>query len=308
VTTVEIIVLALMLDALLGEPETIWSRVPHPAVLMGRVIDRTDQALNRGNLRVINGLIAVIVLVFGAGLLGVLIVWLPLSDLWQLIIATILLAHRSLMDHVRAVAVALGVSVDEGRRTVAMIVGRDTGEMDQADVARAAIESAAENFSDGVIAPVFWFVLFGAPGLLIYKVVNTADSMIGYKTAKYQEFGMAAARLDDLMNWIPARLSAGLIWLVGRKRAIWADITSEAVLHRSPNAGWPEAAVAHVLDLALSGPRRYDGALTDDPFVNGMGKRALDADDIGDVIGLLWRCWAVMLGGFVAIALLIVSF
>lgn len=282
---------AMALDAVMGEPRWIWSRVPHPAVLMGRVIDWCDQRFNIFP-QWHNGVLVVMGLVAGAGLLGVIIESLPLGWLWSLIGGAILLAQRSLVSHVQAVADGLRYGVGEGRRAVAMIVGRDTSGMDEPAVARAAIESAAENFSDGVIAPAFWFLVGGLPGILIYKVVNTADSMIGYRTPRHEDFGWAAARLDDVLNWVPARITAGLIAL-----AFWSEravdvIRQDARLHRSPNAGWPEAAMAGVLDVALSGPRSYHGETRDFPWVNGSGAREIGVSEVDASVAVLWRVWA----------------
>ncbi|RMH42828.1 MAG: cobalamin biosynthesis protein CobD, partial [Alphaproteobacteria bacterium] len=203
-----------------------------------------------------------------------------------------------------AVADALRLSVGDGRVAVARIVGRDTATLDRAGVARAAIESAAENFSDGVVAPVFWLLVGGLPGLVAYKAVNTADSMIGYRTPRHEAFGWAAARLDDAMNWVPARLAAVLLALVGGWRARWADMRRDAGHHRSPNAGWPEAAMAGALGVALAGPRSYQGTLTDDPFVNPKGRRDAGAEDVDRAVSLLWRAWLVLLGAIALAAAL----
>ena len=284
---------AMALDAVMGEPRWLWSRVPHPAVLMGRLIGWADIRFNTGP-RWHNGVLVVMGLVAGAALLGVVIEALPLGWLWSLIGGAILLAQKSLVQHVQAVADGLRYGVGEGRRAVAMIVGRDTRDMDEPAVARAAIESAAENFSDGVIAPAFWFLVGGLPGILVYKIVNTADSMIGYRTPRHEDFGWAAARLDDVLNWVPARITAGLIAL-----AFWSEravdvVRQDAGLHRSPNAGWPEAAMAGVLDVALSGPRSYHGETRDFPWVNGSGDRDIGVTQIEQAIGVLWRVWAVV--------------
>jgi len=205
---------ALLIDAALGEPRWLWSRWPHPAVLMGRAVAALDRGLNTGGLRRAKGALATAVLGLGALALGGLVAALPLGPLWEVLAAAVLLAQKSLAEHVAAVAQGLRYGLAEGRRAVARIVGRDPATLDEAGVARAAIESAAENFSDGVAAPAFWFLLGGLPGVLLYKVTNTADSMIGYRTARHADFGWAAARFDDLLNWVPARLSAGLIALV----------------------------------------------------------------------------------------------
>ena len=285
---------ALLLDGVMGEPKWLWSRVAHPAVLMGRLIGWCDTRFNDGTRA--RGALVLAALVLAAGLAGWLIAALPLGWLWSMLLAAILLAQRSLVTHVRAVADGLRYGVNPGRRAVAMIVGRDTSALDESGVARAAIESAAENFSDGVVAPAFWFLVAGLPGILIYKLVNTADSMIGYRTPRHEAFGWAAARLDDVLNYIPARLTAGLIAL-----AFWSaravDVTlQDARLHRSPNAGWPEAAMAGVLDVALSGPRSYHGEMREFPFVNAGGEREIGVAEIEAAIAVLWRVWWVILG------------
>ncbi|MDO9524313.1 MAG: CobD/CbiB family cobalamin biosynthesis protein, partial [Gemmobacter sp.] len=199
------------------------------------------------------------------------------------------------VDHVRAVATALRSSLADGKRAVAQIVGRDTASLDQPAVARAAIESAAENLSDGVIAPAFWFLIAGLPGILIYKAVNTADSMIGHRTPRHEAFGWAAARLDDVLNWVPARLTAGLIALVHGRPDARRVIFRDAPRHRSPNAGWPEAAMAACLGIAVSGPRSYHGQMRDEPFVHPEGRRDAGPHDIDRAVGALWRTWAALL-------------
>ena len=287
------LVIAMLLDAALGEPRWLWSRLPHPAVLMGRLIGWCDARFNRGPSRRLAGVATMVALAAGAILLGLAITAIP-GRIADIVVLAILLAQRSLADHVAAVAEGLRQSLAEGRRKVAMIVGRDTDGMDASAVARSAIESAAENLSDGVTAPVFWFIVGGVPGLLLYKITNTADSMIGYRTPRHEAFGWAAARFDDLLNLVPARLTAAMIWLVtGRQGA--SQIMREAPLHRSPNAGWPEAAMAQGLGIALSGPRSYDGEIKDYPFVNGSGRRNLTAEDIDAATHVLWQVWAVML-------------
>ena len=240
-----ILALALILDALFGEPRWLWDRILHPAVLMGRAIELGDNWLNRGMAQRLSGVILMLLLVLAA--LGLGLLFQSLGWLAEVVLTAILLAHRSLVDHVKAVARALRVSLGDGQKSVAMIVGRDTSNLTQEDVSRAAIESAAENFSDGVVAPAFWFLIGGLPGLFIYKITNTADSMIGYRTPRHEAFGWAAARLDDLLNLIPARLTAALLALVFGQLGSWRDVRTDARLHRSPNAGWPEAAMARGL-------------------------------------------------------------
>ncbi|NCO87651.1 MAG: cobalamin biosynthesis protein [Rhodobacterales bacterium] len=286
------VILAMLLDAVLGEPRWLWDRAPHPAVLMGRAIGWLDTRLNRGAQKRLAGVLALVLLLAGAWLTGALLEAL-FGILAEVVVGAILLAQRSLVQHVAAVADALRLSVGDGRRSVAMIVGRDTATMDGPAVARAAIESAAENFSDGVIAPLFWFLTFGLPGLMIYKVANTADSMIGHRTARHEEFGWAAARFDDLLNLIPARLTALLIWLARPRLADWPGLIADARRHRSPNAGWPEAAMARVLGVALSGPRSYGGQMRDFAHVHPEGRHDSGADDIDAAVRVLWRTWAI---------------
>jgi len=297
------LVLAMILDALFGEPKWLWSRLPHPAVLMGRAVGWLDARLNNNTRG--NGIATVSVLVIGAVVLG-LALW-ALPGWWaEALVGATLLAQKSLVEHVQRVGDASRLSVGDARRAVAMIVGRDVRDMDGPAVARGAIESAAENLSDGVIAPVFWFAVAGLPGLLIYKVVNTADSMIGYRNEKYENFGWAAARLDDVLNWIPARLTAGIIWLIASTKAPWRTIRRDASLHRSPNAGWPEAAMAAALDVSLSGPRSYDGEMQFFEWVHPQGRKDAGPDDIDAAISILWKAWGVAL--VIAVVLIALPF
>ena len=298
-----VLILALLLDAIFGEPRAIWDRAPHPAVLMGRLVAALEERFNRGTDLKAKGLGVALVLVAIGLALGWLIEALPDAGLVEIVVLAILLAQKSLVDHVRAVAKGLRRSLADGRAAVAMIVGRDTAQMTGPDVARAAIESAAENLSDGVVAPVFWYLVLGLPGIIAYKLVNTADSMIGHMTPRYREFGWASARLDDLLNLIPARLTALLIALTHG----WLDpapILRDAPKHRSPNAGWPEAAMAPVLNVALSGPRSYHGQRKEYPWVWPEGRRDAGPDDIDAAADVLWRVWAVLL----ALAILIAIF
>jgi adenosylcobinamide-phosphate synthase len=296
-----ILTLALLCDAVLGEPKLIWDRLPHPAVLMGRLVGHLDRRFNRGKHLKRKGVGAVAALVVIGLLTGWLIHVLPDFGIVEIIVLAILLAQKSLVEHVRAVASGLRRSLPEGRAAVAMIVGRDTTDMAGPDVARAAIESAAENLSDGVVAPVFWYLILGLPGIVAYKLVNTADSMIGHMTPRYREFGWASARLDDVLNLIPARLTALLIALTHG----WIDpkpVLRDAPKHRSPNAGWPEAALAPVLNVALSGPRSYHGQRKDFPWVWPEGRRDPGPDDIDAAADALWRVWAALLAFAVLIA------
>jgi adenosylcobinamide-phosphate synthase len=294
-TTILILLLALVADAYFGDPQEVWERIPHPVVLAGRLIGFLDRRLNRSQKRN-EGTKAVAILVFVAGLAGLaihLLAWFhPMGILLEIAMVTALLAQRSLYHHVNAVALAFREGgLDAAQDAVSHIVGRDPEKLDKAGVCRAAIETTAENFSDGVVAPAFWYLFAGLPGMMIYKAVNTADSMIGHHTPRYEEFGWAAARLDDLMNHVPARISAALIWIAallpgydstGATRAVRED----APLHRSPNAGWPEAAMAGALGLALAGPRHYESGEVEDAWMNRKGNRDATQDDIRNALAV----------------------
>ena len=292
-STAALLSFAIILDAIFGEPKWLWNKVPHPAVLMGNLIKWCDEHYNSGENAKLNGVLTILALMTGAALLGYIISL--FGGIVTILVTAILLAQKSLVQHVQQVADALRISLAEGRQKVAMIVGRDTAQMDQPAVARGAIESAAENLSDGVIAPAFWFLIGGLPGLMIYKVVNTADSMIGYKTERHADFGWASARFDDLLNLIPARITAALIALPAGVHGQWRDIISDAKLHRSPNAGWPEAAMARAIDIALSGPRAYEGQMQDFPFVHPAGKQFAGPSDIDAACSMLWKAWGIAL-------------
>ena len=280
---------AMLLDAIFGEPRFLWDRLRHPAVLMGRLVAFLDRTLNMGNDRKSKGVLALAILCFSAAVLGSVLS--QLGWVIEIIVAAILLAQKSLVDHLKAVATGLRISIAQGRFAVSMIVSRDTKDMTESQIARAAIESAAENFSDGVIAPAFWFLIGGLPAMLIYKFVNTADSMIGYKTKKYLEFGWASARFDDVLNWVPARISMLLIVAFAKQPINLKAIISEAKQHKSPNAGWPEAAMARAIDVALAGPRSYDGKLQQLPWVNETGRQSITANDVDSATRILWRAW-----------------
>jgi adenosylcobinamide-phosphate synthase len=299
-----IVLIALAADALIGDPDWLWRRLPHPVVLIGAQIDWLDRHLNRETWpaarRKAAGIVALLALIVTAGAIGTALQWLLLGSLIGTlllgVLASVLIAQRSLYQHVARVRDAFASGGLEGARSaVTMIVGRDPAELDQAGVSRAAIESSAENFSDGIVAPVFWLALLGLPGLLIYKAVNTADSMIGHRNARFESFGWASARFDDLLNLAPARLSGVLLALAaplagGSVSRAFQVMRRDAAKHRSPNAGWPESAMAGALDLALVGPRVYGGHRADDPFLNAEARRDASPADIG-------RALKVMLGG-----------
>lgn len=285
-TRAAILLAALAVDWLVGEPDLLWRRVPHPVVLFGRAISAFDKRLNirqgvTGTGRQHRGLVAILCLVALAGLVG----WILSfgGAVINCLVLAVLLAARSLDEHIRAVATAMDEGIAPARRAVGMIVGRDTRTLKKADIARAAIETGAENLSDGVIAPALWFLVAGLPGLLIYKMVNTADSMIGYRNARYRAFGCAAARLDDALNLVPARLTALLICaaasLHGRGNMAWRAMLSDGKHHASPNAGWPEAAMAGAINVWLAGPRHYGNRVRQARRFNEAGKVA-DATSI----------------------------
>ncbi len=288
-----LLVLALAVDAAFGEMGVVFRVLPHPVKLIGRVVALGDDKLNREKRgqreRFRRGIVFVAVMVAAAAALGHAVALFsqnfPRGWLLELFLVTSLVAQRSLFDHVRAVGRALETGgVVAGRRAVAHIVGRDPATLDEHGVARAAIESCAENFADAVVAPVFWYVLFGFPGLLVYKTVNTLDSMIGHRSERHRAFGWAAARLDDVLNFVPARLSGLLVALAAlfvpdaRPLAALATMLTDARKHRSPNSGWPEAAMAGALGLALAGPRRYPGLVVDDPWIGDGRARATHKD------------------------------
>lgn len=292
-----IIAAALMLDRVAGDPDWLWRRVPHPVVLFGKSIAAFDRSFNRRPLsprrRRARGTVAIIVLLAASAVVGlVLHRWFAVLGfpglLLEIAAVAIFLAHKSLADHVGRVADGLlSGGLEGGRQAVSMIVGRDPETLDEPGVCRAAIESLAENFSDGVVAPVFWYGLLGLPGLLAYKMLNTADSMIGHKNEAYLDFGRASARLDDWANFLPARLSALLIaagaWIsagyAAGRDAIEAAVRDQG-LHRSPNSGWPEAAMAGALGIGLAGPRIYGGLRVDEPMMNGAGRLDIGGRDI----------------------------
>ncbi len=290
-----ILAAALLIDALLGDPDWLWGRVPHPVVLAGRVIATLDLALNHerdtDTHRQAGGVVTVAVLVAIAASLGVVLEFLfrafPFGWIGRLVVVAVMLAGGSLFQHVRAVQKALlAGSLGGARRAVGKIVGRDTSGLDEAGISRAAIESCGESFADGVVSPALWFALLGLPGILVYKAINTADSMIGHRTPRHAAFGWAAAKSDDALNWPGARLSALLIALAARAghgstRASFASIRRDARRHDSPNAGWPEAAIAGALGLALLGPRVYGGEVVTTPFLNAEGRKEAVAADIG---------------------------
>src|SRR5580704_1566876 len=307
--SVALALLAMMIELCAGYPQALLRAIGHPVTWIGRLIAALDRLLNRDTAdayrRRCAGAIAVLLLLAVVVAIAFVIerelLRLPFGLFAVAVIASTLIAQRSLHQHVADVAAALEQSgVIAGRAAVAKIVGRDTDALDAAGVARAAIESLAENFSDAIVAPVFWMAVAGLPGAAIYKAINTADSMIGHLNKRYAAFGWAAARLDDLINLPASRLSAlFLIAAAATARGFnvstaWRATWRDAARHRSPNAGYPEAAIAGALGLALAGPRIYDGVAVDDA-VMGSGRRAADAQDIRRALKLYRRADAALI-------------
>ena len=306
-----ILLIALIADRLIGDPDWLWRRVPHPVVWFGTVIGAFEQAFNNPEhppkTREKLGFLAIAVLLLFSGVIGHWLAWAfdfigVFGMAAEFVVVTILIAQKSLADHVRAVADGLrDGGLAGGREAVAMIVGRDPQTLDEAAVARAAIESLAENASDGVVAPAFWYAVFGLPGLFVYKMLNTADSMIGHKSERYRAFGRASAKLDDLANWVPARLTGVMIALadgslqgIDRARRTFGVMMRDAGLHRSPNAGWPESAMAAATGVALGGPRFYAGDIADEPFMNVSGRHSATERDIAAALAVFWRTMTIL--------------
>lgn len=273
------LLLGWLLDFFFGDP----SRLPHPIVWFGKMISWGEHRLNNGNHRMAKGAVMAISFI----LMVFFFVWgfkqlFPNMVLW-LILDTIIifycLAGTTLIREVREVFLALDRSLDEGRQQVARIVGRDTSQLSAQEVRTAALETLAENLSDGVIAPLFWFALLGTPGMLVYKMVNTLDSMIGYRTERYKDFGCWAAHIDDVANYIPARLTAVLMVIASGKLSLLIFVWKNGRKHASPNSGYPEAALAGILNCRFGGPHYYFGELFDKPYI-GENDRELTTKDM----------------------------
>lgn len=297
--------LAALFDRFIPGPIALTRLIGHPVVWQGKFIDIFDLHMNKDNQskhsRRLTGTGMVFLLLVATLIVSLLLLYLlsylPYSWVFEALLASSLLAHKSLKDAVQSVREGLQISLEQGRANVSQIVGRDTAELDEHEISRAAIESLAENSSDGVIAPLFYLALFGLPGIALYKAINTADSMVGHKNTRFEDFGWASAKLDDVVNWIPARLTAMFYALAANvviksnptnstgsvagspMQNSWHAALRDAPKHVSPNAGWPEAAMAGALDFGLGGSRAYQGKILHLAQM-GSGRRDLISNDI----------------------------
>ena len=310
----------MLVELCFGYPDALVKAIGHPVTWIGRLIDALDTWLNRdaaskGERRA-GGIVAVLILIVIVGTVALVIqhelLQLPLGIIAAGFIASSLVAQRSLNRHVADVAIAIEKDgIAAGRIAVSRIVGRDTAQLDTAGVARAAIESLAENFSDAIVAPVIWMVIAGLPGAALYKAINTADSMIGHRTPRHEAFGWVAARLDDLVNLPASRFSALVLVAAAAltkdadAAGAWRAVRRDAARHRSPNAGYPEAAMAGALGLSLAGPRSYSGTLINDA-VMGDGRRDANAADIRRALALFHCADAILIALLAVIAALLI--
>jgi len=310
------LLLALLLDATLGDPPWLYRAVPHPVAMIGKLIELGERWLNDLESAAADRIFRGALLTLAVTLLAAAVGWVLAAALQGLaggmiveaLLASSLIAFRGLYDHAGTVAGSLAISLEEGRAAVAEIVGRDPESLDRAGVARATVESIAENFSDGVVAPAFWFALLGLPGLCAYKAINTLDSMIGHRNDRYLAFGRAAARLDDAANLLPARLAGGLIVLAAlllpgaSGLAAWRAMRRDAGKHRSPNAGWQESAFAGALGFALAGPRQYGRTVIEDHWM-GDGRDDLRTTDIRAALRLYVAAGLLLAGAVLCLHL-----
>ena len=310
-----------MIELCAGYPQALSHAIGHPVTWIGRLIAALDRLLNRDTADAYRrrgaGIVAILLLLGIVGAIAFVVerdlLRLPFGLITVAVVASTLIAQRSLHQHVADVATALEQGgVIAGRAAVAKIVGRDVGALDAAGVARAAIESLAENFSDAVVAPVLWMAIAGLPGAALYKAINTADSMIGHHTPRHEAFGWAAAKLDDLVNLPASRLSALLLVAAAMlsknaaAAAAWRAVLRDASRHRSPNAGYPEAAMAGALGLSLAGPRVYGGVTIDDATM-GDGRRDATATDIRRALTLYRYADAILIALVAAIAGILIA-
>lgn len=318
--SIPIAFLSLAVEIRLGYPASLFEAVGHPVTWFGRLIACLDRSLNRAadsnGTRSMLGVAALMALVLVPAAVAFAVeavLWqLPLGFIAIALLGSTLLSQKSLAEHVEAVADALDEGgLPAGRRAVSLIVGRDPETLDTAGVSRAAIESLAENFSDGIVAPAFWLGALGLAGGVAYKAANTADSMIGHRTPRHEAFGWAAARFDDLINLPASRLTAllvvaGAFFIEGASpKQAWRAVRRDAAKHRSPNAGWPEAAMAGALGLALAGPRVYGGVVASDGFMGEGGRREATSADIRRALRLYWAADLLLLALFGLLALVL---
>jgi adenosylcobinamide-phosphate synthase len=305
--------LTLIVERFVGYPKPLYESIGHPVEWIGKLITKLEADLNRGDSKRLKGIAALILLLaivtIPTVFISLLLAQLKFGWIIEALLATTLIAQHSMQEHVGAVVKGLNISLGEGRRAVSMIVGRDPSSLDESAISRAALESLAENTSDGIVAPALWFALLGLPGIATYKAINTADSMIGHKSERYLEFGWAAARLDDLVN-LPASRLSGLLFAAAAAwndkqrgtdalRAMWRDASK----HQSPNAGWPESALAASLAVKFGGPRSYDGEMIDLPWM-GDGREVLTRDDISKGLRLYGTAMTMLFALSLACALL----
>ena len=305
-----------VLDRLIGDPVWLWGRISHPVVWMGKAIGFLERQFNltkySPSQRQQYGMIAMTLLIASTLSLGYFLHQLGLVV--ELLVASIFLAGKSLLQHLSAIYRPLKRGeIETARQALAKIVGRDTKHMDESGIAKAAIESAAENLSDGLIAPLFWYGVLGLPGLLTYKLVNTADSMIGYKNERFLHYGFFAAKCDDWLNWMPARLTAILIAILALKdvktaKRCFRVMAKDAPKHASPNAGYPEAAMAGLLNITLGGKRSDEGVISNAPLLNPSGKKQLQSQDLARAIKAIYFCLSMVLLGLALVAFLQFAF
>ncbi len=319
--SVALALLAILIELCLGYPQPLTRAIGHPVTWIGSLISELDRAFNRdtasAKIRRWAGVAALVIIIVVVGLIALVaereLVRLPFGIFIVALLASTLIAQRSLHRHVAAVAAALDTGdIGAARGAVSHIVGRDTAALNAAGVARAAIESLAENFSDAVVAPVLWLAIAGLPGIAVYKAINTADSMIGHRTARHDAFGWAAARLDDLVNLPASRLAALFLMAaaaLGKDTApvaAWQTVWLDAPRHRSPNAGYPEAAMAGALGLSLAGPRVYGGVRVDDAVMGG-GRWDATAADVRRALSLYRIANAILIAVFAVLAALLIA-
>lgn len=283
--TVAYIIIPLILgwiaDMIWGDPS--W--LPHPIVGFGKIISWGEKQLNKGKHKILKGALFSVTLIICSFLfIFFLLQWTTsvhsyITIILSAVIIFYCLAGKTLVNEVRQVFVAVNSSIEDGRKQVSRIVGRDTSELSPQQIRTAALETLSENLSDGVIAPLFWFMLLGAPGMLAYKMINTLDSMIGYKNDRYQEFGCCAARIDDIANYIPARLTALLMILSSSKTGLFSFVRKYANHHLSPNSGYPEAALAGILNCRFGGTHTYSDKIVVKPYI-GEQDKSLDSNDM----------------------------